>query len=169
MVSAFLDAEWGKLPMLWRLGDRRLVDRADLGDPAENNVRMMLLWSIRGPLFEAVPADTEWFEVGLLTAAHFWQLRNIHHKDWSPFSVATNELDEIARNKPRQALLTPPDRWPPCVLWGHDRGGPFTILEGNNRMSALAADAEARQNCALPVIVGLSGQRCGWHRADGVW
>jgi|ERR1700733_10966592 hypothetical protein len=168
MVLAFLQAEWDKWPQLYHLGDRRLITppEANLGDVVQNSLRASLLWQVRGFLFKHVPSNTEWHEVRYLRGEHFWQLLNIHHTDWSQH--ATNRLEEVAlvRVEPLRGV---PDLWPPPILFGHDQGGSFTILEGNHRLSALAGAAAERQNWRSIALVGLSAHRCGWHRPDGLW
>ena len=161
VVLAFLKAEWEKWG-LGRFADRELVDRADLADAAHNAARLRLL-QVRGPLLQHVPADTEWFEVRHLRAHHLWQLRNIHHIDWSEHSSA-NELLETARARP-EPLRGAPEGWEP-VLWAHHRHGPFTILEGNHRLTALAGALPQHQDYRMVAYVGLSAQPCEWHRLD---
>ena len=53
-------------------------------------------------------------------------------------------------------------------MWGHDRGGPFTILEGNNRLIAYASTAP-RPALEVSVFIGLSKSPCFWHRADPIY
>lgn len=169
MVLAFLAAEWEKWPLLHMLGDRRLITPLDanLADALQNNLRTSLLWQVRGGLLQHVPTDTAWFEVSHLTGAHLGQLRVIHHIDWSQHTQ-TNELEEVARVRP-EALHGVPGEWPAPILWGHDQGGPFTILEGNHRLTALSGAPARRENWRTVALVGLSPRPCGWHRPDGVW
>ncbi len=166
VVLAFLKAEWDKWPLLHMLCDRGLLDRANLEDPVQNSLRASLLWQVRGMLWQHVPSDTEWFEVRHLTGVHFGQLLNIHHLDWSRLT-ATNTLEEVAQVQP-EPLRGVPDEWQP-ILWAHDQDGPFTILEGNHRLTALAGAAVERQNSRMIAYVGLSGKPCGWHRPDRLW
>jgi hypothetical protein len=42
--------------------------------------------------------------------------------------------------------------------------GPFSILEGNNRLTAYACSTHSGLN--TPVFVGLSPMRCLWHLVD---
>jgi hypothetical protein len=167
VVLEFLRAEWNKFLPLLQHGDRCLVDQSDLSDAAQNAVRLELLLSVRHPLLERVPPDTRWFEVRYLGVRHFWQLRNIHHIHWSGHSN-TNELLEIAQVRPEK-LRGEPGGWPMPILWGHDQGGPFTILEGNHRLTALAGAAARWQDLRMPALVGLSATPCWWHRPDGLW
>ena len=113
-----------------------------------------------------MPPDTAWYVVQHLGACHFWNLRNINHPGWTPHSD-TNELLETARTRP-EAMRSGavPAEWQP-ILWGHERIGPFTILEGNHRMTALAGAPDRFQTLRMVAYVGLSAELCGWHRADG--
>jgi len=112
VALAFLCAEWGKVPMF---GDRRIVDDPDLTDAVENNVRALLLWSIREPLLRLIPANTQWFEVKHLRECHFAQLRAINHPVWnSPAADAAGSgptssagLKAMARAKGRDRVAVP--------------------------------------------------------------
>jgi hypothetical protein len=163
IVLAFLRSEWAR----WRLADRgdvRLITEPDLTDAAQNQARHGLLQRVRGLVLQHIPADTQWFEVRHLTVRHFWELRNINRSDWSRHSK-TNELLEMMRVRPER-LRQESNSWRP-ILWAHDRTGPFTILEGNHRLTALAGAPLARQhNVRMVAYVGLSTQACEWHRPD---
>jgi len=166
VVLAFLRAEWDRWPRLAEHRDRRLVTEVDLTDVTQNEARLALLREVRGMLLNHVPPDTQWFEVRHLDVRHFWELRNIHHIDWSRHS-RTNELEEMARLRP-EPLRGAPGGWQP-ILWAHEPIGPFTILEGNHRLTALAGAADQHQDYRMIAYVGLSPQPCAWHRPDGVW
>jgi hypothetical protein len=164
IALAFLRAERDKSLAQVMFGDRRIVDKPDLTDAVENNLRASLLCGMREPLLRLVPAGTRWFEVKHLRECHFAQLHAINHAYWN-HRDDMNELDKIAVRKP-QVLRGSIGDWEPPILWGHDASGPFTILEGNHRMSALAGSQVERVRCALPVYVGLSAELCVWHHPD---
>lgn len=164
VVQAFLRAEWDKWPQLHMTGDRGIVDHGDQDDLEQNNLRSSLLWAVRGPLLQWVPTDTVWFRVQFLRAVHFAQLRVIFCEGWA-YPEESNELERVAARKSLELRGAISD-WDAPVLWGHDSDGPFTILEGNNRLTALAGSAANRQECAIEVYVGLSQQLCRWHFPD---
>jgi hypothetical protein len=140
LVLPFLRAEWDKWPQLTKLCDRRLITSPDVANSAENNTRAALLWMVRGSLFQRIPVSTEWFHVEHLTERHVWQLRAINHADWiSPADC--NELDKVALRSP-QPLRGSVEALQPPILWGHDKNGPFTILEGNHRLTAVASSPQ---------------------------
>jgi hypothetical protein len=164
VVLALLSAEWDKWPRLNEIGDRRTVDAADLHDAVGNDLRFALLWQFRGGLLQWIPQDTDWYQVSALRERHFHQLRAINFSDWNN-PADENELEKVAVRKPL-ALQGAVSAMDPPILWGHDRDGPFTILEGNHRMTALAASERQRAATALSVYVGLSPGLCRWHRPD---
>jgi hypothetical protein len=159
---AFFQAEFAKLPGKMP-GDEELAEHPDPGDPAQNERRRTLLYGWRGPLLNRIPDSTTWYEVRYLREGHLHQLRAINFPEWNS-PKDRNELVKVARRKPI-ALTEEPHRWRAPILWGHDRRGPFTILEGNNRLTAYAT-LSRRPPLQLAVYVGLSVDRCCWHVPD---
>ncbi len=81
------------------------------------------------------------------------------------WDAAGNKLDQVAAVA-QVPLESPPIAWDGhIILWGHDKGGPFSILEGNHRLLAYA-HAKSRPPLSIEVYVGLSLSRCFWHLAD---
>ncbi len=111
-----------------------------------------------------IPLDTTWFKVEYLRRSHFPELRAINHKDWTSPNDE-NELEKVAL-RATEVCWEQKDEWSP-ILWGHDRKGSFTILEGNHRMTALSR-SEDQAGVTLVALVGLSPHPCLWHRADGM-
>jgi hypothetical protein len=162
MVASFLRSEWHKIGTV-RFADKRLASNPDLQEPTQNSLRAVLLWSFRGPLLNEIPSDTQWFAVEFLRNQHLKQLRAIDYGEWSS-SKDMNELEKVALRNPERLQSASITEWEP-VLWGHDTSGPFTILEGNHRLTALAA-LPVRPTCKMLAYVGLSQSKCIWHRAD---
>ncbi len=164
VYAAFLKAEWDRIP-LRKNWPRTLVTHPNLQDHRENYVRSMLLRGHRGPLLGEVPSDTIWHQVDSLTERHLPELRVIGRCGWdSP--ADKNELPQVAARKPLP-LRQEPRQWEPIILWGHQKSGPFTILEGNHRLTAYASTSGAPP-FSLPVFVGLSPSLCAFHLADTV-
>jgi len=160
MHLAFLVAERERYaPALARFGPG-LVDAPDLADPEQNRLRMRMLYYMRRHLVGEIPPDTEWHEVRWLTDEHVDELRVIGRCEWDN-PLDRNQLRRVAARAPRAAPPTLP--LGPIVLWGHGRGGPFTILEGNHRLTALVAAGAQFQASAC---VGLSPSGCYWHLED---
>lgn len=53
------------------------------------------------------------------------------------------------------------------ILWGHSRAGPFTIPQGNHKLTALSGSPHPK-DFALAVYVGLSSAACYRHLPDNV-
>jgi len=140
-----------------------LLDNADVSNHIENRDRLRLLYCRRNTFFTEIPPDTIWHKVSSLTNDDLSELYIINHGEWVSPGEDNNELLRVAqRNK--KPLVEPPSKWDPPVLWGHDKSGPFTILEGNNRLTAYAGSD--RSELDIDVFVGLSPMKCLWHRPD---
>jgi hypothetical protein len=157
VTLSFLRSEWAKWSLISAYWDRGLVgDSADIASPIENNIRAQMIWTVRSPLLQWIPADTKWFMVQHLRRNHFRELRAINHVAWNSLDDM-NELEKVALRTTQECRETE-DEWSP-ILWAHDRGGPFTIIEGNHRMTGLARSA-TNLKIALIAYVGLSESRC---------
>ena len=110
-----------------------------------------------------IPSSTTWYEVRYLRDSHLHQLRAIDFPEWNSHKDH-NELLKVARRVP-STQAEDPHRWPVPILWGHDRKGPFTILEGIYGLTAYAASS-TRPPLEITAYVGLSADRCRWHLAD---
>jgi hypothetical protein len=159
VVLSILRSEWDKWPRLRLRPDRRLISDVDPANAMENTQRASLLWSVRGPLLREIPTDTQWFEVKHLRGRHFLQLHAINFGDWNS-AQDRNELEKVVIREPLPWNGST-KAWEP-ILWAHDRSGPFTILEGNHRLTGLAGSQD-RLNCELVAYVGLSPSACIWH------
>jgi len=171
VVLAWLRAERGRLgellsatpEMIWLSGLRALLDQAHLDNAEENRARLRLLYMIRNLFMIEIPPDTEWYKVQNLTDNEVDELRAINSSDWvSP--ADKNELRRVAGRK-TLTLDAAPSSWETPILWSHDRNGPFTILEGNNRLTAYTASGQ-HGLLNIPVFVGLSPLACIWHILD---
>ena len=147
---------------VWSPGLSNLLDHADLNDPEENRARLRLFYIIRNIFFVEIPPDTAWYEVHSLTDQELAELHVVNHSAWTD-PKDKNELAKVAARKNIRLQALPPN-WERPILWGHDRAGPFTIVEGNNRPTAYAASGRSALN--IPVFVGLSPIACHWHILD---
>lgn len=145
----------------------RLIDHADTSNLEENAMRVGVLCAKRRHLIGEIPLDTQWFRVEHLTHGAFGELRVIARCGWDakPHEPPdANELTNVAARRPKP-LEVEPAHWGPLILWGHDRAGPFTIVEGNNRLTAYAGAQDAPA-FRLPVYVGLSPNLFCFHLED---
>ena len=140
-----------------------IIDNPNLNDLLENHKRLRLLHIIRGIFMVEIPPDTKWYEVQSLTENEIDELylSAKHNPQWDE---AENKLDRVAMAA-RLPLKSPPDAWARIILWGHDKTGPFSIIEGNHRLLAYAY-AHPRPPLNISVYIGTSPSYCYWHYAD---
>ncbi len=151
---------------VWKLAIDPLLDNANLNDPEENRARLRFLYKVRNIFFTEIPIDTEWYEVRFLTDQEIDEIRAVFYHEWNdPKGQGNNELDKVAARRDIPALA-PPSAWEPPILFGHDRNGPFTIMEGNKRLTGYVRSGQTGIN--IPVFVGISKLKCFWHVGDNV-
>jgi hypothetical protein len=139
-----------------------LLDAPNLNDPEQNHDRLRLAYVIRSRFIREIPPDTVWYEVRYLTDKELPELYVVAHAAWMDLAD-NNELFKVAARK-REQLSTESPNWAPIILWGHDKNGPFTIIEGNHRLVAYAGSG--KRGLKIPVFVGLSRTPCFWHIPD---
>lgn len=143
----------GNLPqILLNPGLDALLNKADLNDLVQNHARLRMLYLYRNVFVVEIPPDTEWYELRNLTDAEIDELYVINLPEWND-PGDRNELRKVAARKP-QPLRAPPAQWESPILWAHDRSGPFTIIEGTNRLTAYVSAGQSGLD--IPVYVGLS-------------
>ena len=158
----------------------RVVAVPDLGDAAENQVRLRLLTEQRGygsrtDYFEGFPDDVRWQWMAI-TPAELAEVRYIDYSYWNelsggsrlavdavpriragvaPFGVPSDRLLGLAREVAAGA------RFPPLILVTTGPRGPLVVLEGHVRLSAfmLVRDHLPRE---LEVLVGSSATMTRW-------
>jgi hypothetical protein len=163
MVLAWLQAERDRFVTHPQAGlITHLLDAPDLTIASENRDRLRLLYSIRNLLMLEIPPDTQWYLVDSLTDAELDQLHAINHHEWTG-PADNNELRLVAKRK-TLTLSSAPSTWNAPILWGHDKQGPFTIIEGNKRLTAYAGSGQTGLN--IRVLVGLSPLANYWHLPD---
>ena len=161
MVTEFLRSERHKPASLLPSADMGVVDRPDTSNPAENHLRLRLLLYFRCHLLHELPPDTQWFAVDSLHDDELDELLVLARCGLDNLAV-NNELAQVVKDK-APALASPPSSWRKPILWGHDREGPFSIIEGNHRLLAYAS---APQGVSIPVLVGVSPTPCFFHLPD---
>lgn len=139
-----------------------LLDTPNIDDPEENRGRLRLFYIARWVFFFEIPPDTCWYEVHHLRDDDLAALHTVNFGEWND-PGDRNELIKVAARK-QFDLLSSPEEWGSIILWGHERSGPFTIIEGNHRLTAYARSGRSGLN--IPVFVGLSGLKCHWHILD---
>jgi len=140
----------------------KILQNPDRNDPEENAHRRELLNRLRFSLLRLLPLDTQWYRVEFLRDCHLDELRVIGCCGWDSDNDE-NELHQVAARWPEDGK-TDPRTWASLVLWGHQKDGPFTIMEGNHR---LVFHARHRiSELVAPVLIGLSDAPCPLHKPD---
>jgi hypothetical protein len=129
------------------------LDQPNLDDPEENRARLRLFYLTGRCVFIVeIPPDTEWYVVHDLTDNELGELHVVNYQEWNE-PEDKNELMKVAARK-KIPLREPPSAWQPPILWGHSPTGPFTIIEGNKRLTAYAGSGQS--DLRIPVVVGRS-------------
>jgi hypothetical protein len=162
VVAEWLRSERHKFAGALSPSQWKLIDEPDLTSGFANHQRLKLLFSIRCILLTEIPPDTCWYHVSLLTDESIGELHVISRCGWDNPNDS-NELQLVAARRP-QILRIGPAGWSAPILWGHGKYGPFTILEGNNRLTAFCS--EARSGLSVPVLIGISPTPCSYHVFD---
>lgn len=162
VVWAFLVSEWDRFPNKITKKYNSLIFAPSLTDREQNSQRLKILRTRRRAIIKRLPRNTRWFLVKYMCRHHLADLRVINHDSWNS-SLDRNELPLVALRK-RVILRTTPEDWPPIILFAHDRMGPYTIVEGNHRLTALAG-AESVE-FTTPVYIGLSEAKSDLHLLD---
>jgi hypothetical protein len=145
----------------WPLIEQMLL-HPDLQSGRENRRRLRLLYAYRDMFVGEIPPDTQWHEVRNLTDENLEEIHAVNFHEWT-HSTHNNELRKVAAIRQFE-LNRPPAKWETPILWGHDKAGPFTIFEGNKRLTAYARSGESGLD--IPVFIGISPLPCMWHIFD---
>jgi hypothetical protein len=151
-----------------------LVLHADIANETENKLRRALLFRRRGHMLRELPPDTQWWEVSI--EPHDLELLRVFPRaQWRQIASGSFLLRDIVdRIRSKQfsgrtrdfiskvqalSYRLRTDRTRSCVLLiGIDELAPFTVLEGNHRVTAaLLADEELVLN-RFRVLCGFSAR-----------
>jgi hypothetical protein len=134
VVAEFLRSERHKL--MAPTDELPLIDQPNISDPSENHARLRCLACIRRQLLGEIPPDTRWYKVFTLTDAELIELYVIGRCGFEgSLESDDHNLQNFASSHPL-TMNSPPSNWGTPILWGHERRGPFTIIEGNHRLVA---------------------------------
>jgi hypothetical protein len=163
VVAEFLRGERHRFEQILPSTEMALIDAPNIRDPHTNHKRLRYLLSSRRHLIGEIPPDTRWYAVQNLTDSELSELHVIARCGWD-HPDDRNELLQVALRRPC-ALTNQPGSWARPILWGHEKAGPFTILEGNNRLTAYASQGRP-PGLMIPALVGLSPTPCCFHIFD---
>lgn len=167
--------------------DRRIIERPDLTNPAENALRRQLL-RYRDDILNTIPDDSEWWAAEL-SAEDLAGLLAINYPAWEIYSGGTGTLLKVAEAvrdglrpaagdaKIQEGLVAIRENVQgiaraldegrslgPLILLGPRPEGPFTVIEGNKRAAALCRHhcLDAVPCAGLAAFVGLTAGPCPW-------
>jgi hypothetical protein len=132
----------------------QLVMEPDTADAGENALRRALLFRRRGHMWRELPADTEWWEVEV-EPEDLGRIRVFPRAQWRKVADGSFLLGDVAERLRRERFYGRTREFvarvqalsyqlrhsvePSAVmLIGVDENSPFTIIEGNHRMTAAA-------------------------------
>jgi len=164
---------------------RDIVAHPDLSNESDNQLRRALLYRRRGRLWREIPADTEWWEVEL----HNRDLRRVRvfprdqwrkHSDRHYYLLDTAERIASRISAPSdpfigklrslcEEFLAARDATRGSVLLvGLGDSGPWTIIEGNHRMTAAVLVSESEAHLHFRFLCGFSPHMmdCCWYHTD---
>ena len=161
--------------------DRKNGIEPALPDTAEGRYRLLV---DRGHLFLRFLPHCDWYHGLIRTSACLGRIRLIAEESWFPTpdgadrtlshwagleGLSAGHVERVGAMVRNGLRVQSMHRR--VTLFSHDAAGPYTVLDGNHRLLALAhqvfckgADLEP-----LSVHVGLSNGPCRWHGDPVVW
>lgn len=179
IVCSFIKAELDKFSL--SNNDIELILNPNFNDNEENQRRHDILLSRRGPLWQKIPDDTEWWHVGPVNLRFIKRFHIIDKCGWNHLFEPDSSLESVVKNIHRDlqkhdtiysianSLLSKPQIMNnSTIIFGHSKDGPFTILEGNNRWCALMLhnNKGAILKGKIYLYAGISKNACHWYFGD---
>jgi len=185
VIAQFLESEFFQTEYKdYREVYADLVLNPNLSDARENAIRRALLFHRRGRLWRELPPDTEWWEVEL-QPEDVNRIRIFARNHWLRYGAPTFLLVDTAENvrsriadHSKDAFITKlrslstemaqDAEYSSVILITINDSTPFTILEGNHRMTAAALLSPETLNRRFRFICGFSPRmaECCWYRTD---
>jgi O-antigen/teichoic acid export membrane protein len=165
----------------YRVAFESIVQRPDLSNPRENEVRRALLFLRRGAMWRELPPDTAWYAVGLamkdlsrirffpraqwrrVARGSFYLPQVVEHLQWELQAPGEDEFLNKLRtlsSSVREGMANPS-----VLLIGVNPTGPLTILDGNHRIAAAMLGRRPAPLGQFRFICGFSPKmtRCCWY------
>lgn len=188
LILVWLRSEWNGVRQP-RPAGRQLIDNPDLNDPAQNVTRTELLFRDRQKILQELPYEMqpEWVNI---EPADLPNLYVVPTFDWFLDTGRTYRLiDTTANLAPGRGFLTAQGRRPTehlakvdglasrlanydaattdevLILIAADGAGPFTIIDGTHRATALYRNYVAEPNMPWRgiLVVDQAIAECLWH------
>jgi len=164
-----------------------LVERPDLTNAAENEIRRVLLFRRRDTMWWELPDDRQWWEIefdpedvelvsvfprahwrkiarGNFSALHVAErIRQLKDSDSDEFlskiAAIVSRLTTDVREDLAQGMI---------ILLGVDEQCPVTLLEGNHRFIAalLAGGPDLLRNARMAAVFSPQMEKCCWYKTN---
>ena len=167
-----------------RLAFEHLILEPNLENPTENAIRRALFCRRRGHLWRELPEPTEWHEVEL-EGVDFSRIRVFPRFPWNALGaddlLINSIVQRIRSGRPQYQkrllakihsvayrLRSERTRRSAVMLVGIDERHPFTILEGNHRLTAAMLISAEIVPSRFQVFCGFSRQMndCCWYDSN---
>ena len=151
----------------------RVVMDADVTNEGANAIRRALLFRRRGHMLRELPADTQWWEMQL-EPGDLRRVRVFPRAQWRRLADGSFSINDIVK-RIRSHGIGPQDEafaakirtlsaqlrddqavGSTVMLIGIDEAQPFTILEGNHRLTAALLVSDELARSRFRVVCGLS-------------
>jgi O-antigen/teichoic acid export membrane protein len=161
-----------------------LVEKPDLTNVRDNQIRKALLYRRRGRLWRELPPDTEWWEVEL-TPEEISRMRVFARNQWLRFgppdflllTTADRVRDRILANSSDPFIeklrslsieMAQDVVYSSIILITINQQTPITIIEGNHRMTAAALVAPETLHARFRFLCGFSPRmaECVWYQTN---
>lgn len=161
----------------------RIVQKPNLADPAENELRRILLFRRRDTMWWELPDDRQWWEINF-EPADIERVNVFPRAHWRTLARGNFNAQHVAA-RVRQLLAGPqPDEFVrkigaiadadrgnspgPVIFLGVDERHPVTLLEGNHRFiaSLLAPDRNLLAGAHTLAVFSPSMAKCCWYKTS---
>ena len=161
-----------------------LVNHPDLTNERENSLRRALLYRRRARLWGELPPDTEWWEIEV-SPADIFRMRVFPRNQWLRYGapdfllpetverirarIASNSRDSFIQKLRSLSVEMMQNReFSSVILITINESTPFTIIEGNHRMTAAALGTAADLHRRFRFLCGFSPRmaECCWYQTD---
>lgn len=163
-----------------------LVSNPDFSDERENSLRRALLFRRRGRLWRELPPDTEWWEIEL-SPMDIYRIRVFPRNQWLRYGVpsfllhdtvdrirtrilshSNDNFIEKVRSLSLEMKTEQNAEYNSVILIAIDEHAPFTIIEGNHRMTAAALGIPEEIHRRFRFMCGFSPRmvECCWYQTD---
>ena len=160
-----------------------LVERPNLTDATENEIRRILLFRRRDTMWWELPEDRQWWEiefepedvelVSVFPRAHW---RKIARGNFRALDVAAR-IRQLKDTEPKEFIkkisdicANLPSNLPQgmVIFLGIDEQSPVTLLEGNHRFVAalLAGGPQHLGNARMVAVFSPQMEKCCWYKTN---